>query len=362
MVASVSSISAIPFGEDSFITPGLVDIQVNGFAGIDFNHLSLTPEKFDIALQALLESGVTKVFPTLISAPLDILSRRLCNLDKVVCESKLGRLMVEGYHLEGPFLSPVDGFCGCHPKQAMIPASIEVFDNLQQMATFPIVIMTVAPERPHVLSFIKTMSKRGLVCALGHTEANREIINQAVDAGAVLATHLGNGIPHQMDKNDNPFVAQLGHDDLFASFIADGVHIPPDMLKCWIRSKEISRTILTTDATAGAGKYTHEGIYTLGDLDIQRNADGVLRKPDSPYLTGSAIWMEKMVENVVQWYQMPFIDILKITRYNALSLLGKNKLLPCVGDMADFITWQIYGNRPQIKKIFLGPWVCEVYS
>jgi len=168
----ITAISSTPIGSfegDLLTTPGLVDIQVNGFAGIDFNNLSLTPDQFDFALEALLASGITKVLPTLISAPLAILSQRLSNLDKAVCESKLGRLMVAGYHLEGPFLSPTEGFRGCHPKEAMIPASIAVFDHLQEVATLPIVIVTVAPERPHALNFIKTMSKRGIVCALGQS-------------------------------------------------------------------------------------------------------------------------------------------------------------------------------------------------
>jgi len=175
-----------------------------------------------------------------------------------------------------------------------------------------------------------------------------------------LATHLGNGVPHTMDKNDNPFVAQLGHDGLSASFIADGIHIPPDMLKCWIRAKEISRTILTTDAVAGAGKQTPVGIYTIGEMTIEKGKDGTIREPNSPYLAGSSVWMEKMVENVMKWYQMPFADVLKITRYNALSLLGKSKLIPGKGEVADFIVWHDHENGPQIKKIMLGPWIYEI--
>src|SRR3954449_10738020 len=136
-------------------SPGLIDLQVNGYAGIDFNDAALTPEALDHALCAMLRSGVTTCLPTLITADEITLTRRLAALDAAVAASRLGRLMVPGYHLEGPFLNPAPGFCGCHPADQMIAPTMELIDRLEAVLSKPILLLTIAPEREGALSFIE---------------------------------------------------------------------------------------------------------------------------------------------------------------------------------------------------------------
>ncbi len=200
--------------QDSVVTPGLVDIQINGFSGLDFNSYGVTAEKLDCALSAMLECGVTRCLPTLISAEENKLYRLLQELDDAVKQSALGKEMVMGYHIEGPFLSPKEGFVGAHPKEAMIPGSVAIVKKMQSLSSKPIKLMTVAPEIDGVIDLISFLKSEGITVALGHTNASSEKISEAVNAGAILSTHLGNGLAHQLHKVDNPLMAQVAHDGL----------------------------------------------------------------------------------------------------------------------------------------------------
>src|SRR3546814_7100607 len=177
----------------------------------------------------MLAHGTTKCLPTIITSSVEGMARRLRALDGAVAASRLGPWMVPGYHIEGPFLSSEDGYAGCHPKDQMRAGDVAVLDSLAAGLTRPIRMLTVAPERDGVLDLIPQATARGIAVALGHTRATRRQVEAAVAAGARLSTHLGNGIAHQLAKNDNPLFAQLGEEHLYASFIPDGIHIPPYM-------------------------------------------------------------------------------------------------------------------------------------
>ena len=196
----------------NLFTQGLVDIQVNGFAGVDFSNPGLTAVQMDHALAHLAASGVTCVLPTLITATETEFLSSLEALDKAVSDSDLGPLMVPGYHIEGPFLSPTDGCAGAHPASAMRPGSRQLIIDLQAVSSRPILILTVAPEQDGVLDLIPFLTKQGITCAIGHTAASRTEIKAAIAAGATLSTHLGNGLPHALNKNENPLFSQLGED------------------------------------------------------------------------------------------------------------------------------------------------------
>ncbi|WP_052704066.1 N-acetylglucosamine-6-phosphate deacetylase [Vibrio nigripulchritudo] len=340
--------------QDSVVTPGLVDIQVNGFSGLDFNSFGVTPEALDNALFEMLKSGVTKCLPTLISADEEKLYQLLKKLDEAVGKSALGPDMVLGYHIEGPFLSPKEGFVGAHPEKAMISGSISVVKKLQSLVAKPIKLMTVAPEIEGVLELISYLKSEGITVALGHTEADSTTIARAVERGATLSTHLGNGLAHQLHKTENPLMAQLAQDGLYASFIADGIHVKPEMLKTWIRAKTLARTVLTTDATSAAGLSQQPGHYWLGESEIELCSDGVVRIPGSAYFAGSSARMDKMVQDVMAWCDLSMSDLLRITRHNPLQLLSQPNTMPAVGDKADFIEWSTSRNGPQLKQVYLG--------
>lgn len=280
-------------------TSGLFDLQVNGFAGVDFNDAGLTPDAFDIALQAMLATGVTQALPTLITASADLLAARFEALDTAVRQSKLGPLMVPGYHLEGPFLNPAPGFRGCHPPGVMIAPDIALVDRLRARLSKPMLLVTLAPELDGAVPFIAALRARGIAVAMGHSDARLPAVNGAAATGLTLATHLGNGVAHMMHKFDNPLFAQLADDRIAACFIADGIHVAPHALQIMMRAKGLDRCILVTDAVAAAA--AAPGLYPFAGMTIERSADGSVREPGAPMLAGSSLTLDQAVRNVVDW-------------------------------------------------------------
>lgn len=301
-------------------TAGLFDLQVNGFAGVDFNDPALSPEGLDHALEAMLATGVTQVLPTLITASADQLEARFASLDAAVRSSKLGTLMVPGYHLEGPFLNPAPGFRGCHPADVMVPPDIALLDRLRARLSKPILLVTIAPEIVGAATFIRSARERGIAVAMGHSDARLPSVHAAAEAGLTLATHLGNGVAHMMHKFDNPLMAQLAEDRITACFIADGIHVAPYALKVMLRAKGIARSVLVTDAVSAAG--VKPGLYPFAGMTVERSADGSVREPGAPMLAGSSLTLDQAVRNVVDWGLCTFTEATTMAGANARAAVG----------------------------------------
>lgn len=344
---------------DRIVTPGMVDIQVNGFAGIDFNAPCVTPERMDEALAGMLATGVTRCLPTLITASQDDLVTLLGTLDDAVSRSNLGPFMVPGYHIEGPFMSPEEGYVGAHPAAHMRSGSPDLVAALQRVTTRPIRLMTVAPEIDGVIDLIALLRAQNITCAIGHSAASRTEIDAAIAAGATMSTHLGNGMPHMLDKNESSLLVQLGRDRLMASFIADGIHIPSDILQSWLRAKTLDRAMIVTDASAGAGAPAAQSQFTIGAQTIFRHKDGSVRLPGSSYLAGSAASMDEMVRNVMRWYGFGMPEVIQLTRVNPLRAIGLPAENPRPGEPADFVEWDVGSGHPHVVKAAIGPWNVE---
>jgi len=298
---------------------GLVDLQVNGFAGVDFNSGTISAEALDHALEAMLATGVTMCLPTIITAYPAALEQRLRALDAAVNASKLGPLMCPGYHLEGPFLNPEPGYRGCHPPGAMTPADGALIARLQAVISRPILMITVAPEIPGVMDLIPRLVDQGMIVAIGHTAASIDVVAAAAAAGARMSTHLGNGVPQLTHKFANPIFAQLAEDRLSAGFIADGVHLPVSALKPMMRAKGFERSILVTDAATGAA--SAPGRYRFAGMEIDRMADGSLRLAEHGSLAGSALCLDQAVRNVVAWNLAPPAQAIAMASDNPRALL-----------------------------------------
>jgi N-acetylglucosamine-6-phosphate deacetylase len=311
-------------------SPGLFDLQVNGFAGVDFNDAALTEHDFERALDAMLACGTTLCLPTIITAHAHELAARFAALDRAVAASRLGPLMVPGYHLEGPFLNPAEGYAGCHPPKAMIAADPALVERLDAGLRRPVLMVTVAPEIEGALEFTRWATARGKIVAIGHSNAGAETIARAVAAGATVSTHLGNGIARTHDKFANPLFAQLAEDTLSASFIADGIHIPPNVLKVLMRARGLDRTILVTDAVAAAS--APDGPYRLAGMSIERRSDGSVRLPGSAYLAGSALTLDQAVRNCVAWGIADFAGAVQMASDHPRALmaaaLAAHKIVP----------------------------------
>lgn len=308
---------------------GLLDLQVNGYAGVDFNDAALTPDGLDHALHAMLRSGVTRCLPTLITAQEHAFRARLTALDHAVRHSRLGPLMVPGLHLEGPFLNPSPGFAGCHPPGAMVPPDPILIRRVMADIATPVRLITLAPEQPGALAFILWACGQGIAVAMGHTAADLETTRAAADAGVTLSTHLGNALPRPEHKFLNPLFAQLSEDRLHASFIADGIHIPPHALGVLLRAKGLARCVLVTDATAAAA--TPSGLYDFAGMRIEHQADGSVREPGGAVLAGSALCLDQAVRDVIAWGFAPAEDAIAMASVTPARVAGL--------DLAGTVAW-----------------------
>lgn len=278
---------------------GLFDLQVNGFAGIDFNDAGITSDGLDTALAAMRATGVTACLPTLITAHDTELRDRISALDAAVSGSRLGPAMVPGYHLEGPFLNPADGYRGCHPAAAMRDPDAALYLDLAAGLARPILLVTLAPERQGALPAITVLRRAGICVAMAHSDASLRQVSEAADAGLSLSTHLGNGLPRLLHKTENALLGQLADPRLAACFIADGHHLSADALGAMLRIKGLDRSILVTDAVLAAA--APPGRYRFAGMEVERDAAGVVRQPGEAHLAGSALELDTAIRNVVQW-------------------------------------------------------------
>jgi N-acetylglucosamine-6-phosphate deacetylase len=277
--------------------PGLFDLQVNGFAGVDFNNPATTTDDTCRAMERIRATGVTRFLPTLITSSLERFTQCARTL------ARTNHAAIAGLHLEGPYIAAEDGPRGAHPREQIVAASIEDFARRQDAAAGEIRLVTLAPEVPGALALIEYLVASGVRVALGHTAATSDQIRDAVKAGATLSTHLGNACAHLLPRHPNFIWEQLATDELHASLIVDGHHLPPATVKAMVRAKSPQRTILITDAMAAAG--CAPGKYELSGALVELAADGRVSPPGKPWLAGSSLTLERAVANTVKFTGVP---------------------------------------------------------
>lgn len=296
------------------VQPGLFDLQVNGFAGVDFSDAGVSEEAVGRALDAMRPTGVTRCLPTLITSPLEpfaACARRLV---------RLGHPAVAGIHMEGPYLSPEDGYRGAHARAFVRPAAQDDFRRRQDAAEGRIVLVTLAPEVPGALPLVEHLVAAGVRVAIGHTAASGAQIRAAVTAGATLSTHLGNGCPGLLPRHPNVIWEQLGEDRLLASFILDGHHLPPATARVMVRAKTPARTVLVTDAIAAAGM--PPGRYSLAGQAVELDVAGRVAAPGAANLAGSALTLERAIENAVRFTGLPLDVVWPMASSRPAGYLG----------------------------------------
>ena len=277
----------------------LFDIQINGFAGVDFQSDDLTFENIGQAVERLAKHQTLRFFPTLITDSLDALERKFARLESFRSQDQLLAETMCGYHLEGPWLSTEPGYRGAHDAQWMTPPKLDDFQRLQEAAGGNIRLVTLAPELPSSEDFIMALVNSGVEVSLGHTVASDDDISRAIDAGALFCTHLGNGVPNDLHRHDNVIQRLLSRDELYAFFIPDGIHLPPFVLKNLVRAKPEGKALFTTDAMSAAG--APPGNYNLGPLTMEVSEDRVVRMPGAKNFAGSALAPDEGIQNLTSW-------------------------------------------------------------
>ncbi|GAA2113460.1 hypothetical protein GCM10009843_01170 [Nocardioides bigeumensis] len=276
------------------LVPGLLDLQVNGYAGVDFSSPGLDPGVVRRVVEALWAEGVTGFCPTVITGPAAQMRESVAALaaaaraDEAVADALLG------VHLEGPWISPVDGARGAHPVEHVRPPDAGELAEL--CAAGDVALLTIAPEIPGATGLATAARERGVLVSVGHSLAEPEDVHAAVAAGATLSTHLGNGIPALLKRHPNLVWEQLGNDVLTAMFIADGHHVDLATLRTMIRAKGAGRWFLVSDTTSvgglAPGRYrTHIG----GEVEL--DAAGRLGMIGTDYLAGAAASLRSGLAN-----------------------------------------------------------------
>ena len=306
-------------GPRTVLLPGFVDLQVNGFAGVDFGDPKTTPERLLVAVRAIEKTGVTRFLATLITSSLE---------DFGACAKTLIRAKypaIAGIHMEGPYISPEDGPRGAHARELVRGADIDDFRRRQEAAEGRIVLVTLAPEVPGALRLVEHLAAAGVRVAIGHTAASPALIADAVRAGATLSTHLGNGCAQMLPRHPNFLWEQLAEDRLLASFIVDGHHLPPATVKAMVRAKTPARSILVTDAIAAAGM--PPGVYQLAGQKVELSPAGRVAVPGAPNLAGSALLMNVAIGNAVRFTGLRLDDVVAMASGQPAAYLG----IPTVG-------------------------------
>ena len=299
----------------------------------------------DQAAQSLALSGVTRFLPTLITASREKLLKQVRTITDALENEPLIKAMCPGIHLEGPYISPEERPRGAHPGDFIRLPDWEEIERLQEAAHGKIRCITLAPEMEGSIPFIEKAVEAGIIIGLGHTNASDKILEDAFRAGARLSTHLGNAASREVIQK------QLSMDGLMASIIVDGIHLPADVVKDYIRAKGVDRVLLTTDSMAGAG--APAGRYTLGDVEVDvRPDDRSARLTGSSRLAGSTLTMDQAITNVIRFAGISLAAAIQMAGANGGKLFPevKGKIIP--GSSADLVLFE-YDERVSVNATWI---------
>jgi N-acetylglucosamine-6-phosphate deacetylase len=326
---------------NEYLAPGFVDVQVNGFAGVDYNDPHSSHEAIARSIRTMFSTGVARFFPTVITGPEERIIGALRNLRAAKEELQRNGMpeaqAMEAFHVEGPHISPETGPRGAHPLEHIRPPDIEEFRRWQEAADGHVRLVTISPEWQQTPDYVRQLVRSGVVASIGHTKATREQIQAAVDAGASMSTHLGNAAHPSLPKTQNYIWEQLAEDRLTASFIVDGIHIPGAFFRSAVRAKGLERAVLVTDAVMPA--MCPPGPYKLGQLDVELHANGSVTLAGSDRLAGSALRMDHAIGNSVRLGGVSLRDALAMATVNparVARLAGRRRGF-APGEKADFV-------------------------
>jgi N-acetylglucosamine-6-phosphate deacetylase len=298
-----------------------LDLQVNGYFGIDFHSDLLNAEELHVVCTAMARDGVDGFLATITTEHVPVMEHRLRRLVELREANPLARAMIPALHIEGPFISALDGYRGAHPRDAVRPADVDSMKRLLDAAGGLASLVTLAPENDPGLAVTRYLAGQGIRVSAGHTNASLEQLRAAVDAGLSMFTHLGNGCPMHMHRHDNIIQRALSLSDrLFPMFIADGAHVAFPALGNYLRTAGIDRCIVVTDAVAPAGR--GPGHFRLGRWDLVVGDDLVARAPDGSHLIGSAVAMPRAVQNLVEEVGLTRAEAERLTAHNPRKVMG----------------------------------------
>ena len=333
-----------------WIAPGFVDLQVNGYRGQEFNDPALSIEMVARVCRAMDADGVTGFCPTSTTHSFEMQAATMRTLAAACEQLPEVAQRVVGFHLEGPYISPVDGPRGAHPLEHCRPPNWDEFSRIQDAAGGRIRILTMSPEFDNAPEFIRRAVATGVLVAIGHTSADSTQIQAAVDAGARMSTHLGNGAHGQIRRHPNYIWDQLADDRLVASLIADGHHLPPAVVKSFVRGKTAERCVLVSDLVGMAGmppgQYTNTSI---GNIEILENGRIVVAG-QRQYLAGAGLPITYGIANVMQFAHVDLKTAVDMASCWPARLVGVDSALR-VGAPANLVRFDFSPGSPPIRVL-----------
>jgi N-acetylglucosamine-6-phosphate deacetylase len=346
----IASVTPLPQPADlPWLASGFIDLQVNGYWGVGFNDADLTSEGVASVSQQMASFGVTRYLPTCTTDSFDRLSQSLATIAKAIEQLPDVRRSVPGIHLEGPFICPEDGPRGAHPREHVRRPDWDEFQRLQEAAQGTIRLTTLSPEYEESPRFIERAVASGVVVAIGHTNATSEQIRAAVDAGARLSTHLGNGAHPLIRRHPNYIWDQLAEDRLFASLIIDGLHLPPAVVKTMVRAKSPENCILVSDITNLGGMPVGAYSTSLGEVEVL--ADGrLVAAGRRDILAGASLPLTVNIAKMVEFGGVDLKTAVEMATHNPARLMGWPVPFLSVGSPADLVTFEIGSGRIEVTS------------
>jgi N-acetylglucosamine-6-phosphate deacetylase len=332
-----------------WMAPALFDLQINGCRGYSFNSPGLTVEQIREVIGVCRSHGIGGLLPTLITNSFEALQHGFATLTQAREQSPEIAAAVPGYHLEGPYISPEDGARGAHPRAHVRPPNWDEFARWQEAAAGLIRLVTLAPEHEGALEFVERLAKLGVVVAIAHTAASGSRIRDAIKAGARLSTHLGNGSHALLPRHDNYIWEQLAADELWASLIPDGHHLPASLVKCIVRVKTPARAIITCDASSLAG--LPPGRYAQWGTEFEILPGGKIVVPGTPFLAGSGRFTDECIGPAVAMAGISLADAIDMAGARPRELLGLPALRLQAGDPARIMLFEWDGSALSVRDI-----------
>jgi N-acetylglucosamine-6-phosphate deacetylase len=339
--------------EASWVAPALFDLQVNGCHGHNFSSTDLTVEKVRQVIGVCRQHGIGGMFPTLITNSFEAIQHGLATLRRARESDATVAATVPGFHIEGPYISAEDGPRGAHPRGHVRAPDWNEFQRWQEAANGLIKLVTLAPEHETALTFIEQLCRAGIVAALAHTAASPARIRDAIRAGAKLSTHLGNAAHAMLPRHENYIWEQLAADELWASVISDGHHLPGSVLKCMVRVKTPRRTIITCDASSLAG--LPPGHYAQAGTEVEVLPSGKVVVPGTPFLAGSGVFTDTCVATMIELAGVSLAEAIDMASIRPREFLGLRIHELKVGQPADLMLfdWQP-GSPLTVHQIIQG--------
>ncbi len=303
-----------------WLCSGFIDMQVNGYAGLDYSSPALSTADVETIARTIAVSGTLRHYPTIITSARETICRNCGIIADAFRHIPLVRTAVGGIHIEGPFISPENGPRGAHDPAFVRLPDFDEFLEWQEKAEGLIRIVTVAPELEGALQFIEKLAAMGVLASIGHTGASPERIREAVAAGAKMSTHLGNGSHSTLPRLKNYLWEQLASDELSASIICDGFHLPDAVIKSFARIKGMSRLVLVSDVAFLAG--SAPGVRQWGNMKVEVHADGHIGLAGTEFLAGAGHLLDRCIARFIGATGATVPETVALCTTNPGGLLG----------------------------------------